>query len=162
MNQIKPLSFLDATKENIWQFPQNNPNFVIADIKSVYPDIDESVIERSLMARGVNKWLKVRRDLIAHKKKIKNRIKQIQVEILEQKKICSENFVSFADVKADIGKLEQLGQFFKAKEKLTALQTEIKVIIKERTILKNLCMTERWQDWKGKSVEDMNTFRESD
>ena len=158
----KELSFLNASKSNIWQYEQNNPNLVIADIKSVYPDIDETVVERSLMARGVNKWLKVRRDLIAHKKKLKNRIKQILLKIPEQKKKCTANFVSFAEIKADISKLEQFGQFVKAKEELTALQTELKFLIKERTTLKNLCMTERWQDWKGKSVEDMNTIRESD
>ena len=47
---------------NIWQFAQNKPSLVVADLAEF--DVPPEAAYSILMARGVCKWLAVRRDLI--------------------------------------------------------------------------------------------------
>lgn len=58
--------------ENIWNYKQNKPSYVARDLKRIW-GVPEWITLSVLMARGVCKWLAVRRDLI----KLKNGWKEI-------------------------------------------------------------------------------------
>lgn len=156
------LHFLDCSPDNIWNYEQNNPSLVIKDLKEVYPDIDEKVIEKSLMARGINKWLKVRRDLIAHKKSLKNEIKDLMKKIITHKTILCEKYVTNRQVESGVKTIYEYSDYVQAQINYLKDKEKLKFLQNERGVLKALCMTERWQDWRGKSVEDMNTIKASD
>ena len=53
-------------KENIWNFEQNKPTLIAKDLEPF--GVPREVTHNVLLARGVYKWLAVRRDLI----KLKN------------------------------------------------------------------------------------------
>ena len=154
--------FLNVAPGNIWLYEQNNPRLVVDDLKEVYPDIDPTVVERSLMARGINKWLKVRRDLIAHKKALRNEIKKIQRVLPDIKRDLSAIYAHPSQVERGEKTPQQLADYYQAQITYLKTKERLKFLEAERGTLKALCMTERWQDWRGKSVEDMNTLRASD
>ena len=52
---------LEVSPDNIWQYKQNKPSLICKDLEEWVPP---EVTARVLMARGVYKWLAVRRDLI--------------------------------------------------------------------------------------------------
>lgn len=52
---------------NVWEFPQNKPSLVQNDLYNLY-GVPRIITAKILMARGVYKWLAVRRQLI----KLKN------------------------------------------------------------------------------------------
>jgi hypothetical protein len=161
MNKGETPHFLDCSPENIWLYRQNDPKLVVRDLKEVYPDIDETVVERSLMARGINKWLKVRRDLIAHKKSLKNEIKALMLEISEHKAKLKEVYTTNKQVISGEKTVYELSDYYVAQTNYLKDKEKLKFLQNERGVLKGLCMTERWQDWRGKSVEDMNTIKAS-
>jgi hypothetical protein len=133
----------DVNKKTIWNFRQNNPELVINDAREFLRLSEDQcdILRNILLARGVNKWLKVRRDLIAYKKQIKHRICEIQ---------------------QIIPRLKSYGYG----THLIELKQELKTLQKIRGDLKRLCMTDRWQIWpQGKShhttIKLMNTLTAS-
>jgi len=54
---------LKVSEQNIWQYAQNRPSLVCKDLADI-ADIATETTSKILMARGVYKWLAVRRDLI--------------------------------------------------------------------------------------------------
>ena len=65
--------------ETINNFRQNTPELVIRDARRLL-DLDDNdcqVLRQILLARGINKWLKARRDIIRLKEKYKTRIKEL-------------------------------------------------------------------------------------
>jgi hypothetical protein len=65
--------------KNIWQFEQNKPTLVVKDLESYAPP---DVVYRSLLTRGVFKWLSARRKII----KLKNIWKSKISDSIEQQK----------------------------------------------------------------------------
>ena len=65
--------------ETIYSFRQNSPELIIRDAKRMlHLDDDQlEVLRRILLARGVNKWFKARRDIIKLKHEIKKRIREV-------------------------------------------------------------------------------------
>ena len=62
--------------ETINGFRQNSPELVIRDAKN-FLNLDDGqceVLRKIMLARGINKWLKARRDIIAFKHEIKAEI----------------------------------------------------------------------------------------
>ncbi|MEK6878430.1 MAG: hypothetical protein AABY22_02420, partial [Nanoarchaeota archaeon] len=118
----------------------NHPELVIRDLRE-YLGLDEEKLEfvrKVMLARGINKWLKVRRDLIAYKKSLRNTIKETQKEL-------SENPSELQKIK---------------------LKERLKFTSNARGVLKGLCMTERWQIWPKnghirEGVRSMNTIKAS-
>lgn len=66
--------------ETINNFRQNSPELVIRDAKRMLGLNDKQceILRQILLARGINKWLKARRDIIAFKHEIKEEIKELQ------------------------------------------------------------------------------------
>lgn len=63
----------DVKKSNIWEYEQNKPTLIVVDLKEY--GVPEEVSYKILLARGVFKWLGVRRSLIKLKNTWKDRIK---------------------------------------------------------------------------------------
>ena len=144
------LDIFSVNPNNIWSYRQNHPELVINDLQ--IRGISKKTIELvriSMLARGINKWLKVRRDLIAYKKIKKHQIKNKFQEIVNIKKKLKKT--PFKTVDSYI--------LFK---QLAVAKAELKILEEVRSSLKSMCMTERWQIWKGKDLSDMNTIKASD
>jgi len=177
------LNIWSAKPENIWNYRQNHPELVIKDIqnsntlKTISETLEnEGIIQKgflmntiidlvrqSMLCRGINKWLKVRRDLIAYKIGIKHEVKELMNEVIILKKQLTDSFVEIDFTKdisvEDFLKYDQYKNnqtnYLKAKE-LLKYKTKI------RGDLKALCMTERWQIWKDKKLNEMNKIKFSD
>jgi hypothetical protein len=65
---------LDVSKDNIWNYAQNKPTLVAKDLELF--GVPKKVTYTILLARGVFKWLNVRRSLIKLKDLWKERIKR--------------------------------------------------------------------------------------
>ena len=144
------LDIFAITPNNIWSYKQNHPELVINDlqIRGVSGEIIE-LVRISMLARGINKWLKVRRDLIAYKKIKKHQIK--------------DKFQDIMRIKGELKKVPfKTVESYMLLKQLAVVKAELKLLEEVRSSLKALCMTERWQIWKNKDLEDMNTIRASD
>lgn len=42
--------------DNIWRVEQNKPSLVVRDLKFLYPYVDEEVVYKILLGRGIFKW----------------------------------------------------------------------------------------------------------
>lgn len=156
------LSIWDAKPSNIWCYRQNHPEYVIDDIRKHFPipflsAYVQRLVRRSMLCRGINKWLKVRRDLIAYKKQIKHEIVSLESSIPSLKQAMSELYVDF-----DNASIRQVIDYYRAREEYRIAKALLKYKQKVRGDLKALCMTERWQEWEGKELEDMNSIKASD
>lgn len=148
------LNFLEVTPSNIWSFTQNHPEMVVKDILSKHEEIKvgskeifSNIIRKSLLARGVNKWLKVRLDLIQYKRAIKHMIRKKMKDIKEQKRLISERYCLPEDT--------NYKDYMHLRIHLAYLRGQLIVLQQVRKDLKDLCMTERWQDWENKSLKEM-------
>ena len=71
---------LDCKPENIWNYSQNKPSLIAKDFAEIYGIPPEESL-RILMARGVFKWLAVRRELIKLKNSWKKQITEYQKRV---------------------------------------------------------------------------------
>jgi len=87
--------------ETINNFRQNSPELIIHDVRVLMglSKEQQNQIRDILLARGVNKWLKARREIIALKHKVRQRIKTSQSKdekrayekiLKELKEICHQ------------------------------------------------------------------------
>ena len=67
---------LDVRPDNIWQYAQNKPSLICRDLEDL-ADVPQEVTAKVLMARGVYKWLAVRRDLILLKDEWKDELTRL-------------------------------------------------------------------------------------
>ena len=88
------IPIFDANPSNIWNFRQNHPELVIRDCiqYGAMTPYQLEVVRQSMLCRGINKWLKVRRDLIAYKKQIKHEIKQLMQLVGDLKLQLTANY----------------------------------------------------------------------
>ena len=127
------------TPQTIYNFRQDNPELIIKDAQE-YLGLNEiqcEILRKILLARGVNKWLKVRRDLIAYKKQIKHEVRAI-VELRQTS--------------------------YEAKKQFLPL---LKFAESVRRTLRQLCKTNRWQIWPQlgshhRELRSMNSLWASD
>lgn len=73
------------TKNMIWNIEQNKPSLIAKDL--LLFGVPEKESHKILLARGVYKWLSVRRDLIKLKNVWRDRITQTIQKIVENKKL---------------------------------------------------------------------------
>lgn len=161
-NKLDPIDD-QITPENIWNYRQNHPELIVEDLRYLIQSnlvpadsVDEiqtnyitHMIRRTLLARGVNKWFAVRRDLIAYKKQKKHQITSKQAEIRVTKALV--NNTEF-----------QSKMFYILNADLKVARAELKILEEVRGSLKRMCMRERWQIWEGKKLQDMNLISCSD
>jgi hypothetical protein len=129
-------NYPEVSPGKIWNFRQNNPELVVQDAKK-HLGLDEDQLEALrifLLARGINKWLKVRRDIIKYKKDIQKEIKQLQEEY---KKLRQE--LRGTEFKSK--------EFYKLSYQKNLMKARLNCLTKFRGHLKLLCMTDRWQIW---------------
>lgn len=151
------LDIFAASPANIWNYRQNHPELVCDDCRHYGLTEDQiEIVRRSMMARGINKWLKVRRDLIAYKKQIRHEIKRLNEEVRLIK-------VRMNAVYAPKGSsAEEVFIYMRDRAEYERLKERLKVLMDVRGKLKALCMTERWQVWQGMELKDMNSIKASD
>ena len=161
--QGKLTNIFKATPENIWNYRQNHPDLVIKDLDELHiPHSIQFAVRKSMLVRGINKWLKVRRDLIAYKKGIKHQIKELIVKIPKLKEELHNNYVSIQQLEKGEKSLDEFLKYENISKNYLIAKDRLKLLQKIRGDLKALCMTERWQIWENKKLKDMNTIRESD
>jgi hypothetical protein len=141
----------EVSPKTIWNFKQNNPELVVEDARQ-YIGLNEEqceLLRTILLARGVNKWLKVRRDLIAYKKQIKHQIKRVTEEIKAAKSLLRDDPQNQRIITQRI-----------------VLKETLKILEAVRGDLKALCMTDRWQIWRPSTsrrvLKEMNSITCSD
>ena len=100
---------------------------------------------------------KSKKGLIAYKKKIKHEIKELQIQIPGLKEKVTEKWMDFS-----IATSKDIYDYFVVREKYIIAKELLKYKEKVRSDLKSLCMTDRWQIWENKKLEDMNTISSSD
>lgn len=76
---------LNVTQDNIWEYKQNKPSLIAKDFAELF-GIAETDTYAILLARGVFKWLAVRRDLIKFKDELRKIITKTIAEIHQAKK----------------------------------------------------------------------------
>jgi hypothetical protein len=136
----------DVSEKNIWSFRQNNPELVIQDAAKylALSSQDQETLRTILLARGINKWLKVRRDIIAYKGLVKIRIKELIEEI-----------------KIEKAKLQ--GDRTTPHHKLISLRSELKALEDVRRNLRQMCHSERMVIWphsvRRDTLKKMNTIK---
>ena len=125
------MSPLNVTKKNIWNYRQNKPSLIAEDLYIRY-NVPKKQTLLILMARGVYKWLAVRRDLIKVKIKMKG-----EVRILNE-------LLCLLKYNLKISKKDSR-DYQKKKIRLTYLRGYLKAKEEDRAIIKALCHSERWQ-----------------
>ena len=161
------ISIWEASPGNIWNYRQNHPELVIKDIESHCSNIANvqdiiDLVRQSMLCRGINKWLKVRRDLIAHKKQIKNIVIQLSGEVVYAKQRMTETYCYPGQISTGEKTPDDYYNYMLARVDYEKAKVSLKIYEQERHILKNMCMTDRWQIWKDKKLEEMNTITCSD
>ena len=161
--QGKLTNIFKASPENIWNYKQNHPELVIKDMEKYHISQDiQLIVRQSMLCRGINKWLKVRRDLIAYKKQIKHKVKNLQKKVSAYKLLMQEYFCTLQNVIDKKISVDQYYYYENMKKEYIICKELLKVYQQIRGDLKALCMTDRWQIWKEKDLEDMNSIRASD
>jgi len=120
------------TKNGIWNIKQNKPSLVAKDLLQF--GVSEEITHKILLARGVYKWLSVRRQLIVLKNIWKDRINDVLAKLPKAKR-------------GDTYSLGYLRGYLKAYEEC-------------RSEVRALCHSERWQapDFDRKANEFLSSM----
>lgn len=152
-----------ASLVNIQNFRQNHPELVIKDCRRYgFTEEQLKIVRQSLLVRGVNKWLKVRRDLIAYKKQIKHQIQSLQLSVCFLKKETKSLACGRKQVERGEKSIRDLEQYYHKRIEYEIAKERLKTLNSVRAVLRELCNTDRWQVWEGKKLKDMNTLKASD
>lgn len=76
---------LEVKKENIWSYKQNKPSLIARDLNQLF-NVPVKAALQILLARGVFKWLAVRRDLIKLKNDWRDKIVELNKEVVKLRK----------------------------------------------------------------------------
>lgn len=116
---MKPeLDPLEVHPSNIWTYRQNKPTLVVRDLARY--GVPAPVVYAVLMARGVFKWLAVRRDLIKLKKLWRSEITTAHARLLTAKRD-------------------------RDRDAIHRLRGEIAVMVRYRQQVRALCHSARWR-----------------
>ena len=152
-----------ANQGNIWNYRQNHPELVVNDCKYYgFTDGQASIVRQSLLVRGVNKWFKVRRDLIAYKLQIRSEIKFLHTKLRTLKLETTALFCTKRQVYDGEKYVYQLDAYYRKRTEYISAKKKLKLLQNIRGTLKKLCMTDRWQIWEGNKLRDMNTLKAGD
>ena len=116
---------LDVNPGNVWQYRQNKPIHVARDLHRIFGVPIKSTLT-ILMARGVCKWLAVRRDLIRLKNTWRDEVNKTLAAIRQKKTDC--------DRESNRSHLE-----------LWYLRGYLKALEHCRADVRALCHSERWR-----------------
>ena len=158
------ISIFEACSANIWNFKQNHPELVIKDCAKygAMTAYQLSVVRQSMLCRGINKWLKVRRDLIAYKKMVKHQIVDLMQQVGDLKTELSACYCHTGQVLSEDKTIYDFDHYTIIRTRYLIAKEKLKTLQKVRATLRGLCNTDRWQIWQGKRIEEMNTLKASD
>lgn len=152
-----------ANPRNMWNFRQNHPELVIRDCRKYgFTETEIRIVRQSLLVRGINKWLKVRRDLIAYKIQVRGEIKRLQRIMPILKSEMNELYCTKSMVLAGERPIDDLEAYYRKRVVYQSAKERLKLLNDVRGTLKQLCMTDRWQVWEGKTLKDMNSLKASE
>lgn len=152
----------DADLHNIWNYRQNHPELVVKDCKNHgFTDNQCKIVRQSLLVRGVNKWLKVRRDIIVYKIQIRAEIKYLQQVIPVLKSEMTALYCTTRQIHQGEKSPFDLEAYYRKRIAYQCAKEQLKLLQQVRGTLKKMCMAERWQIWEGKDLRDMNTLKTS-
>lgn len=119
---------MQCDKDKIWSYAQNHPELVVRDlsIELCLDEFGKDIVRKSLMKRGINKWLAVRRSLIRIKMRWKTHLVFLQQYLFDNKRDLS------------CAKLNYLRGYRDAME---TCRSEVRL----------LCHSERWVEWSRHS-----------
>jgi hypothetical protein len=92
---------LDASPDNIWSYRQNAPKLVARDLE-LLAGVEQRVTHYVLLARGVYKWLAIRRDLI----RLKNQWRDELTALYRLQETTHRNSLEYHERKGRIKTLE--------------------------------------------------------
>ncbi len=121
---------LDVVRKNVWNYKQNKPSLVAKDFARLY-NIPEEDTLKILTARGVCKWLSVRRQLIRLKNEWKTDIKFCHEDL----KVWKDKIVP--DLPAHEERVYQYNYGY--------VRGKLEAFTKCRNEVRELCHSERWQ-----------------
>jgi hypothetical protein len=157
------MDIFNADPRNIWNYKQNHPELGIRDCKEHgFSDAQLKIVRQSLLCRGINKWLAVRRDLIAYKKQIKHIVRQLNTEVYLAKQALGDQHCLVEHVEKGDKDIRDLLNYRQAQTDYIVKKELLKHYTEIRKTLKSMCNADRWQIWKGKKTKDMNTIWCSD
>lgn len=156
-----------ANKTNIWGYKQNHPELIIKDIGKWFPvpflkQYVIKLVRQSMLCRGINKWLKCRRDLIAYKKIKKHEIKQFTLAKAAALEELKSKTFDLRLLETGEKSIPDLLNYMAAERKFHIIKALLKEKEEVRGSLKAICMTERWQIWENKELKEMNSIECSD
>ena len=106
--------------ETIWMFKQNRPSLVVRDVCSLPVEkIVPTEVENILLKRGVNKWLRNRREIIKLKNRMKNDITGTLAEMRAARQEKNWHHHQY-------------------------LRGQLKILMRVREELRTICKSERW------------------
>ena len=153
------VDIFSANSANIWSFRQSHPELVIKDCRDLgFTEEQLRIVRQSMLVRGVNKWLKVRRDLIAYKKQIKHEIQSLNTRLFLLKKEMAALFCAGWQVAEGLRPVSDLEAYYRKRIEYQSAKERLKFLTRVRAVLKGMCKTDRWQIWEGKKLRDMNTL----
>ena len=106
----------EVTKENVWQYAQNKPSLIVSDLAKY--GVPDDVSAKILIARGVSKWLAVRRDLIKLKDDMRDELTLLYRTSENMRKDSMEH---------------------------RYIVGQIHAIEKYRAVIREMCHSERWR-----------------
>jgi hypothetical protein len=137
MKENTKLSPQEVCPENIWNYRQNYPRLVIRDIIEEFNLLDDPTaykrIQNILMARGVNKWLKCRKDII--------KLKQSWVTEINKLLKVQRNYKNILRDKEAVKKIKSRDVFNKEMHQNIA---KIDIFRMCRKQVRKICHSERW------------------
>jgi len=134
---------LDCKPDNIWNYKQNKPSLIAQDMAEIYGVPPDGTL-KILMARGVFKWLRVRREIIKLKAEWKNHIKFCHEDMKVWKnKLNQDNPIT----------LERVYQY-----NYGYTRGKLEAYTKCRNEVRGLCHSERWTcpDFDTKAMVQIN------
>jgi flagellar motility protein MotE (MotC chaperone) len=141
----KSLDPLRCLPSNIWQYRQNKPSRIARDLKDIC-GVPYEISMRILMARGVFKWLAVRRDLIKLKNVWRNEITELH-RCLRHTRQFQKNSRERIKSAADYQTVKAEQRYQRSLKELEIRTSErIKTLEHCRAQVRALCHSERWRD----------------
>lgn len=144
---------LDIIKYKIENYRQNYPELVIQDAKNYLNLNDEQceILRNVLLARGINKWLAVRKDLVTYKTTIKKEITKLCNE-LHNVRMELRNYP-----KMTRGEMshEEFKKWRNIGKKRVEMKYRLKCLNEVQKELNKMCHSPRYVIWKGKEVVEV-------
>ena len=141
---------LSIIKYKIESYRQNFPELVIRDAQEYLELTDKQcdTLRNILLARGVNKWLKVRKDLVTYKTTIKKEITRL-CNALHDARIELKNYPKLTRSEMSC---EQFKKWKNISKKRVEMKYRLKCLNEVQKELNKMCHSPRYVIWRNSEV----------